>query len=66
MIPKAIIMMGFGESFEFKLDNYIPHIKAEITLNNGEVQQGGLLRQYRCRYNYGFQYKVCTKERYHK
>ncbi|WP_424961750.1 aspartyl protease family protein [Ekhidna sp.] len=31
---------GFGESFEFKLDNYIPHIEGEVTLNDGEVLSG--------------------------
>ncbi|SNT38454.1 Aspartyl protease [Ekhidna lutea] len=31
---------GFGESFEFKLDNYIPHIEAQVTLNDGEVLSG--------------------------
>ena len=31
---------GFGESFEFKLDNYIPHIEGEVTLNDGEVLRG--------------------------
>ncbi|MEP1032713.1 aspartyl protease family protein [Ekhidna sp.] len=31
---------GFGESFEFKLDNYIPHIEGEVTLNDGEVIEG--------------------------
>ncbi|WP_436517285.1 aspartyl protease family protein [Ekhidna sp. To15] len=31
---------GFGESFEFKLDNYIPHIEGEVTLNDGEVLEG--------------------------
>ncbi|MEO9873073.1 retropepsin-like aspartic protease [Ekhidna sp.] len=31
---------GFGESFEFKLDNYIPHIEGEVTLNDGEVLKG--------------------------
>ncbi|MEP0986444.1 aspartyl protease family protein [Ekhidna sp.] len=31
---------GFGESFEFRLDNYIPHIEAEVTLNNGEILTG--------------------------
>ncbi|WP_420318233.1 aspartyl protease family protein [Ekhidna sp.] len=31
---------GFGESFEFKLDNYIPHIEGEVTLNDGEVISG--------------------------
>lgn len=31
---------GFGESFEFKLDNFIPHIEGEVTLNDGEVLTG--------------------------
>ncbi|WP_425392376.1 aspartyl protease family protein [Ekhidna sp.] len=31
---------GFGESFEFKLDNYIPHIACEVKLNDGEVLEG--------------------------
>lgn len=31
---------GSGQSFEFKLDNYIPHIACEVTLNDGEVLNG--------------------------
>ncbi len=31
---------GFGESFDFKLDNYIPHMEGEVTLNDGEVLTG--------------------------
>ena len=31
---------GIGESFAFKLDNYIPHIEGEVTLNDGEVLTG--------------------------
>ncbi len=31
---------GFGESFRFELDNYIPHIEGEVTLNDGEVLEG--------------------------
>ncbi|MEQ8906131.1 aspartyl protease family protein [Ekhidna sp.] len=31
---------GSGESFEFKLDNYIPHIEGEVTLNDGGVLEG--------------------------
>lgn len=33
---------GSGESFAFKLDNYIPHIAGKITLNDGEVLEGDL------------------------
>ncbi|MEQ9467156.1 MAG: aspartyl protease family protein [Ekhidna sp.] len=31
---------GVGESFEFRLDNYIPHIAGEVTLNDGAVLKG--------------------------
>lgn len=31
---------GSGESFEFKLDNYIPHIEGDVILNDGEVLTG--------------------------
>lgn len=31
---------GFGESFEFRLDNYIPHIEGEVKLNDGEILEG--------------------------
>lgn len=31
---------GVGESFQFKLDNYIPHISGDVTLNDGEVLKG--------------------------
>ncbi len=31
---------GSGQSFVFKLDNYIPHIAAEVTLNDGEALNG--------------------------
>ncbi|MEO9481871.1 MAG: aspartyl protease family protein [Ekhidna sp.] len=31
---------GSGESFEFRLDNYIPHITGAVTLNDGEVLEG--------------------------
>ena len=31
---------GSGYSFEFELDNYIPHIEGEVTLNDGQVLKG--------------------------
>lgn len=31
---------GSGKEFEFKLDNYIPHIEARVTLNDGETLTG--------------------------
>lgn len=31
---------GKGESFHFKLDNYIPHISGEVKLNDGEMLKG--------------------------
>ncbi|WP_462248188.1 aspartyl protease family protein [Ekhidna sp.] len=31
---------GAGESFKFKLDNYIPHIEGEVVLNDGEKLNG--------------------------
>lgn len=31
---------GTGESFEFVLDNYIPHIMGEVKLNDGEMLKG--------------------------
>ena len=31
---------GEGESFEFRLDNYIPHITCEVKLNNSETLKG--------------------------
>ncbi len=31
---------GVGETFKFKLDNYIPHIEGEVVLNDGEKLKG--------------------------
>ena len=31
---------GSGESFKFKLDNYIPHVESEVVLNDGETLTG--------------------------
>ncbi len=38
--PKNYTYDGNGESFEFRLDNYIPHITCEVKLNNGEKLSG--------------------------
>lgn len=38
--PTSYVHNGYGESFEFRLDNYIPHISGSVRLNNGEVLEG--------------------------
>ena len=38
--PKSYSQSGSGESFEFRLDNYIPHITCQVELNNGEEMTG--------------------------
>ncbi|MEO1255668.1 MAG: aspartyl protease family protein, partial [Bacteroidota bacterium] len=39
-LQDSYIHDGFGESFKFELDNYIPHIEGQVTLNDGEVLDG--------------------------
>ncbi|MEM9341086.1 MAG: aspartyl protease family protein, partial [Bacteroidota bacterium] len=38
--PKEYQYGGAGEGFEFRLDNYIPHITCDVKLNNGESLKG--------------------------
>jgi len=38
--PKTYDHDGYGESFDFELDNYIPHVAGKITLNNEEILEG--------------------------
>lgn len=38
--PSTYVHEGGWESFEFKLDNYIPHMCGVVTLNNGEQIDG--------------------------